>query len=432
MDSIIVNGGTELSGSIKISGAKNAALPIMAASLLTPEEITINNVPSLIDIETMHQLLTNHGALSKWSNKEEVKIKAQNIDNKVAPYDIVRKMRASIWALGPLLARFGHAEVSMPGGCAIGARLVDQHVSAMEALGAEVKTENGYIKAKCRQRLQGANFHFSKVSVGATINALLASTLAEGESIFTNCACEPEIIDLANFLNKMGADISGIGTNRLIIKGKKELGGAKHSLIADRIEAGTYIAAVASAGGELIIENIDYKYLINAIEQFKKIGLDITKLESNLNHTNISSDKIKVKKTDIILAADMETKPYPGFPTDLQAQYMAAVLKANGTSIITENIFENRFMHVPELVRMGADVKIDGHTAVVKGVSNLSGAEVMASDLRASSSLIIAAMGSSGISKIRRIYHLDRGYEKIEEKLQNCGIDIKREHGDKI
>lgn len=423
MDSILVKGGNKLNGIISISGAKNAALPIMNAALLSSEKIILKNIPRLVDINTMTELLTNHGAKYEWLGQNEISIDASDITSKKAPYDIVKKMRASFWVLGPLLARFGYAEVSMPGGCAIGARMVDQHIAVMEALGAKVKVKNGYVVAKTDGRLKACHYNFTKVSVGATINGLMAATLADGETILTNCACEPEIADLCNFLVKMGAKIKGIGTTKLIITGVENLSGTTHSIIGDRIEAGTYMAAVGITGGKLVLNGIDYSHIENIILQLKQSGINFKK---------ITEDKIEVEANSAVKSVDVQTSPYPGFATDLQAQYMALMAFAKGTSVISENIFENRFMHVPELIRMGANITIDGHTAIVRGEENLYGAEVMASDLRASSSLILAGLGAAGETKVRRIYHLDRGYENIVEKLRNCGAEISRIKGDNL
>jgi UDP-N-acetylglucosamine 1-carboxyvinyltransferase len=421
MDNILVRGGNKLNGSISISGAKNAALPMMAAGLLTDDKLTLQNTPRLADIKTMQDLLKNHGASCEWIDKNELIIDASQIVNKVAPYDIVRKMRASIWVLGPLLTRFGYAEVSMPGGCALGARLIDQHIAIMEALGATIRTQNGYIIAHTEKKLRGCHYNFTKVSVGATINGILASVLAEGETVLSNCACEPEIVDLSNMLNSMGANITGIGTQKLVIEGAKSLHGSNYRIIGDRIEAGTYMCAVAITGGEIIIKDIDYNLIENTILQLTQCGVEFKKLENNSIHV---SSKNRVK------AIDLHTHPFPGFSTDLQAQYMALMTFAEGSAIIAENIFENRFMHVPELCRMGAKITIEGHTAIVRGNKQLYGAEVMASDLRASSCLVIAGLGAEGNTKVRRVYHLDRGYENLVQKLQNCGADIARIHGD--
>lgn len=423
MDSILVKGGNRLNGSVVISGAKNAALPDMCAALLTDEDIILKNAPRLVDIETMHKLLQNHGCVSEWDGDNQIRINASNITSKTAPYDIVRKMRASIWVLGPLLARFGEAKVSMPGGCAIGARMIDQHIEVMKALGADVKIKDGYIYAKCDGKLKGADFLYEKVTVGGTINGILAAVLAEGETRLSNCCYEPEIRDLCLMLNKMGAKISGYGTSQLIIQGVEKLAGCTHEIIGDRIVAGTYIAAVGITGGEINLKNIDYDLFPNLINSFKLTGLKISK---------ISQDEIKIIADNRTKSHDISTAHYPGFHTDLQAQYMAMMTVADGSCLITENIFENRFMHVPELMRMGANIKIDGHSALVKGVDTLKGAEVMASDLRASSSLILAALGAEGESKIRRVYHLDRGYEKLEANLSNMGAEIERVKGDSV
>ncbi|NDB83490.1 MAG: UDP-N-acetylglucosamine 1-carboxyvinyltransferase [Alphaproteobacteria bacterium] len=421
MDSIIIHGGKKLHGVIRISGSKNAGLPIMAASILTPEEVLINNIPRLADISTMKSLIETIGAECQWTDQNTIKIIASNITSYIAPYDLVRKMRASIWLLGPLLARFGYAEVSMPGGCALGARMVDQHIAVMQALGAEISTQHGYITASCNGRLRGANYNFTKISVGATINGILAASLAEGATTLSNCACEPEIVDLCNMLNKMGASISGIGTNTLYIEGKQALHGCEHKLIADRIEAGTYMCALGIAGGKITLENIEPTLVDNTITQLQQVGIKFTFPRAGV---------IEVSCDEDIISKDIQTHPYPGFSTDLQAQYMALMTYAKGSAIISENIFENRFMHVPELCRMGANIVIDGHTAIVNGVGSLTGVEVMASDLRASSSLIIAGLNAEGLTKVRRVYHLDRGYEQLVEKLQACGVDIERVHGD--
>ncbi|MDX2049836.1 MAG: UDP-N-acetylglucosamine 1-carboxyvinyltransferase [Rickettsiaceae bacterium] len=422
MDSIIVKGGKTLKGSIKISGAKNASLPAMAACLLTKEEVILSNVPNLVDIDTMKALIANHGGLCKRTGKSEITVRSDTIENLIAPYDIVRKMRASFWVLGPLLARFGYAEVSLPGGCALGSRLVDQHLAVMEALGAKIKVKNGYIVASTKKKLKGAEYQFTKVTVGATINGILAAVLADGMTILKNCAIEPEIVDLSKLLNAMGAKISGIGTDILTIEGVKELFGCRHKIIADRIEAGTYMCAVGITGGKVILENIDYALVENTIQKLEETGMVFNKL---------SEDKIEVIGAKIITPSNVETETFPGFATDLQAQYTALMTIASGKSIIHETIYENRYMHVPELCRMGANIHIEGHKAIVNGVDELNGAEVMATDLRASSSLIIGGLRAHGQTKVRRVYHLDRGYENLVEKLRNCGAEIERVHGDK-
>ena len=423
MDSILVKGGNKLNGTISISGAKNAALPIMAACLLTEDKLHLSNVPRLVDITTMQELLHNHGSSCEWYDNANITLESSNITSYKSPYEIVRKMRASIWTLGPLLSRFGSAEVSMPGGCAIGARMIDQHLAVMKALGAKIKTKNGYIFAESIGRLRGCHFNFTKLSVGATINGILAASLAEGETVLTNCASEPEIIDLICVLNKMGAKITWLEPSKLVIQGVKSLHGTTHRLIGDRIEAGTFMCAVAICGGNIKLEGIDYSITENIILKLSEAGI---KFENN------EDGSIRVIADAKVKGVDMKTEAYPGFATDLQAQFMTMMTLAEGTSVVTENIFENRFMHVPELCRMGANIAIDGHTAIVRGVNELSGAEVMASDLRASSSLIIAGLAATGSTKVRRIYHLDRGYENIEQKLRNCGAEIERIKGDSV
>lgn len=418
MDSLLVRGGNQLNGEIEISGAKNAALPIFAASILTDKELIFSNVPStLTDIATMKKLLEELGVNVEISGKI-AKVRADKVDNFTAPYDIVRKMRASIWVLGPLLARFGEAKVSFPGGCALGARQVDLHIAGLEAMGAEINIDRGYIIAKAPKGLNGADFVFNKVSVGATINVLLAATLANGTTRLKNCAFEPEIQDLCNFLTKAGAKIKGVGTRDLEIEGVTSLQSVQYQIIGDRIEAGTYMIAGAITGGELLLKNIPYDINQNTVQQLRKNGIEI-------ENTN---NGILIKSDGKIIPADISTEPFPGFATDLQAQYMALMCVADGTCVVTENLFENRFMHVPELCRMGADIKIhnSGHSAIIRGKKGLIGSEVMASDLRASVSLIIAALVAEGETKVNRIYHLDRGYELLEEKLSACGADVER------
>lgn len=423
MESMLVEGGNPLIGTIDISGAKNASLPIMACSLLTEENIILSNIPDLTDIYTMKSLLAHHG--TKYSIHDgDITLKSDEISNFTAPYEIVRKMRASIWVLGPLLARFGKAKVSLPGGCALGARQIDLHLSGLGAMGANITLEDGYIIAESPERLKGVHFNFSKVSVGATITMIMAATLADGESKLMNCASEPEIIDMCNCLVNMGAIIEGIGTNNLVIHGKNKLHGAKHKVIADRIEAGTYMIAAAITGGEITLNNISYDIIENLALKLIESGTDII---HNENHIKVSN------KSSVIKPVNIETHPYPGFATDLQAQFMTLMTISEGTSIVTENIFENRFMHVPELVRMGADITINNHhNATIRGVKGLKSAEVMASDLRASVSLILAGLIARGETKIRRIYHLDRGYAHIEEKLRKCGAKIDRIKGDSV
>lgn len=420
-----MRGGKPIIGEINISGSKNASLPLMAVSLLTDENLVFTNIPKLSDISTMKQLLSNHGTeigILEEGDSFKLTLSSRKIDNFLAPYDIVRKMRASIWVLGPLLARFGRAKVSLPGGCAIGARQVDLHLSVMEALGATIAIENGYIVAESNGRLRGCNFEFTKQSVGATINAILAAVLAEGESNFINCAMEPEISDLCNCLSSMGAEIYGIGTTNLKIIGKEKLTGTEYSVLPDRIEAGTYMIATAATRGNVLLRGIKLNILENFVSYLKKSGVYIEEEQG----------AIRVKHSGEIKPVNISTEPYPGFATDLQAQFMTLMILANGKSEVQENIFENRFMHVPELCRMGANIIIKGNRAVVRGVPELKGAEVMASDLRASVSLVIAGLVATGETKIRRIYHLDRGYQSLEKKLANCGADIIRVTGDTV
>jgi UDP-N-acetylglucosamine 1-carboxyvinyltransferase len=426
MDSIVINGGKKLKGNISISGAKNASLPIMAASLLTDQALELTNLPILSDIDTMEELLSSHGAKIEKTlepnNSLSLKISCNNITNHKADYEIVRKMRASIWVLGPLVAKYGDARVSLPGGCAIGARQVDLHIAVLEALGAKISISEGYIHASSKKRLKACSFVFPVVSVGATINGILAATLADGTTHLSNCAKEPEIKDLCHCLVKMGAIIEGIGTDDLKIIGQKELTGAKHRILPDRIEAGTYMVAGAITKGDITLSGIDYEIVENVALKLMQAGILVT-------HTK---DNIRVKYDGVLKSVDMATHPYPGFATDLQAQFMSLMAIADSSSVITENIFENRFMHVPELCRMGAHITIDGNHAVVRGVSNLSGAEVMASDLRASVSLVLAGLAAEGTTKVRRVYHLDRGYQSLEAKLSACGADIVRVKGDSV
>ncbi len=420
-----MKGGKPLIGEIQVSGAKNATLPIMACALLTDQILTIHNVPKLTDIYTMKNLLKNHGATIEVINEHDkisLSIDCSKADNFVAPYDIVRKMRASVWVLGPLIAKFGYAEVSLPGGCAIGARQIDLHLQVLEAMGAKIEINNGYVKAKSKGRLIGTHFSFNKISVGATINAILAATLAKGETFLFNCAKEPEVVDLCHCLRVMGAEIEGISTNELRIIGKSYLNGATYQIMPDRIEAGTYMIASAITKGDLSIYGIDYSIIENLTLRLFEAGLDITALNNG----------VRVKYRDKLRPIDIQTQAYPGFATDLQAQFMSLMTLCEGASVITENIFENRFMHVPELCRMGANIAINGNSAIVRGVKFLSGAEVMASDLRASVSLVLAGLAARGETKVRRVYHLDRGYQLLEEKLSKCGAEILRVTGDTV
>ncbi|MBL6664968.1 MAG: UDP-N-acetylglucosamine 1-carboxyvinyltransferase [Rickettsiales bacterium] len=428
MKKLIVKGGNTLKGTIKIAGAKNAALPLMAATILTEETVTLTNVPHVSDIATMVNLLvdlgvdvTCDGTDKECGNEGRVLIfDSKNLTNHIAPYELVSKMRASIFILGPLLARLKKAKVSLPGGCAIGTRPVDIHLKAMEALGAKIKISKGYVEAHAPDGLKGAEINFEKISVGATENTMMAATLAKGETILKNAACEPEIVDLANCLKSMGAKIEGAGTPQIKITGVKKLHKAKHKIIADRIEAGTYAIAAAITNGHLKLQNIDLWVLDGVREELEKAGLSI----------KVNKDKeIEVKMSSkTINPVSISTQPFPGFATDMQAQFMSLMTIANGASTIEETIFENRFMHVLELVRMGADIESHGSVAVVKGVKKLNGAEVMATDLRASVSLVLAGLVAKGQTVINRLYHLERGYERIAEKLVACGADIKIEY----
>jgi UDP-N-acetylglucosamine 1-carboxyvinyltransferase len=424
MDKVRVTGGNPLVGVIDISGAKNAALPLMAASLLSAGPLKLFNMPHLVDIATMANLLVQHGVgfeldgVSKQggSSGQVITLNAENITSFEAPYSIVRKMRASVLVLGPLLARFGQAKVSLPGGCAIGTRPIDLHLKALEQMGAVIELEEGYINAHVKGRLKGADIYFDKVSVGASENILMAATLADGQTIMRNAAKEPEVTDLANCLVAMGAKIEGIGTDTLVINGVKKLHGAEYSVISDRIEAGTYMIAAAITDGDIEIRGIDADIMRSTIAKLEEAGVSITE----------TKDGMRVKrKNGGIHSVNVTTEPYPGFPTDMQAQFMALMCIADGTSIINETIFENRYMHVSELSRMGADIVVEGHTAIVKG-KPLKAAEIMATDLRASVSLVLAALVADGTTKIGRMYHIDRGYERIEEKLAVVGADIDR------
>ncbi|WP_415233321.1 UDP-N-acetylglucosamine 1-carboxyvinyltransferase [Pseudorhodobacter sp.] len=419
MDSILVRGGGELNGVIPIAGAKNACLTLMPATLLTEEPLTLTNAPRLSDIRTMTELLGSLGAeVASLQGGQVLAMSSHDITNHTADYDIVRKMRASILVLGPMLARYGHAVVSLPGGCAIGARPVDLHLQALEALGAELELREGYVHAKAKGgRLRGGMIDFPMVSVGATENALLAASLAKGTTVIKNAAREPEIVDLAQCLRRMGAQIEGEGTSIITIQGVDRLGGATHPVVTDRIELGTYMLAPAICGGEVecLGGRID---LVGAFcEKLDAAGVSVEETERGL--------KVK-RKNGRVNAVDVTTEPFPGFPTDLQAQMMALLCTANGTSVLEERIFENRFMHAPELIRMGARIDVHGGQATVTGVDKLKGARVMATDLRASVSLILAALAAEGETVVSRVYHLDRGYERVEEKLGACGAHIER------
>jgi UDP-N-acetylglucosamine 1-carboxyvinyltransferase len=422
MDKICIRGGVPLEGVISISGAKNAALPLMAASLLTSDILTLKNVPVLADIATMENLLTQHGvAVTRGGNGADsghvLELSAEHITSSTAPYDLVRKMRASVLVLGPLVARCGRARVSLPGGCAIGTRPVDLHIKGLQRLGAEVELREGYIDARAPKGLKGSEIVFPSVSVGATENLLMAATLADGETLLINAAREPEIVDLADCLVAMGARINGIGTDRLRILGVARLHGTTHSIIPDRIETGTYIMAAAATDGEVRLTGTRLELVASVARILDAAGVEVTE----------TADGISVhRRAERLEGVDVMTEPYPGFPTDLQAQVMALMTTANGASMITETIFENRFMHVPELARMGANINVHGASALVRGVPQLMGAPVMATDLRASVSLVVAGLAAVGETVINRVYHLDRGYERLEEKLAGCNARIER------
>src|SRR5262245_16721722 len=420
MDRIRIVGGRPLKGSISISGAKNAALPLMAACLLSDKPLTLTNLPALADIKTLTQLLEQHG-VKVTQGDHTVTMHAAEIPNTVAPYDIVRRMRASVLVLGPLLTRFGNAVVSMPGGCAIGTRPIDLHLGALEKMGAKIHIGRGYIHAEAPKGLRGAHIKFEKVSVGATENVLMAATLAKGETVIENAAREPEVSDLAKCLVAMGAKMEGIDTDKLVVKGVPRLEGATHKVVADRIEAGTYAMAAAVTHGDIMLEGAEPAHLTSLSEVLRKTGSEVEETKTG----------VRVRANGKITGADVMTEPFPGFPTDLQAQYMALMSVSDGAAMITEPIFENRYMHVPELARMGANITIHGSSALVRGVKNLIGAEVMATDLRASSSLVLAGLAADGETIINRVYHLDRGYENLEKKLAACGAEIERLSGGK-
>ncbi len=415
MDKLLVTGGPRLTGEVRISGAKNAALPLLCAALLTPEPLTFTNVPRLNDVRTMQQLLRQMGVAIGAATAGEITLDARTIDWPLAPYELVKTMRASILALGPLLARCGEARVSLPGGCAIGQRPVEQHVRGLEAMGAQIDVEHGYINARA-PRLRGATVRFDMVTVTGTENLLMAATLAEGTTVLENAAQEPEVVDLARCLARMGARIEGAGTSRVVIEGVPALHGASHRIMPDRIETGTFLAAVAATGGDAALLDADASTLAAVIGMLRAAGAEIS----------MRADAIHVSRKAPLQAVRFETAPYPGFPTDMQAQMMALAARAQGTTEITETIFENRMMHVQELRRLGAQIEVDGNTARVHGVEKLTGANVMATDLRASACLVIAGLIAEGDTLIDRIYHLDRGYERIEEKLSGLGAAIRR------
>jgi UDP-N-acetylglucosamine 1-carboxyvinyltransferase len=429
MDRIRIRGGNKLNGAIEISGAKNAALPLMITALLTPETLTLHNVPRLVDVLRLQKILGNHGVDIMTAGKragqnghagETLRISAKTIVDTTAPYDLVSRMRASFWVLGPLIARIGEAKVSLPGGCAIGTRPVDMHLMAIEKLGATCDVEGGYVIAKAKKGLRGAHISFAKVSVGATHAALMTAVLAHGDTIIENAATEPEIGDVAECLVKMGAKIEGIHTRELRVTGVTSLKGTDHTVISDRIEAGTYAMAAGMAGGDVLLRGARADTLENVIITLQRSGVTV----------ETTNDGIRVKRNgSALMPVDVTTDPFPGFPTDLQAQFMGLMTKAKGTSHIRETIFENRFMHVQELARLGADIHLHGDMAEVRGVKKLTGAEVMATDLRASVSLVIAGLVAEGETMLHRVYHLDRGFEALEEKLSACGADVVRISG---
>jgi UDP-N-acetylglucosamine 1-carboxyvinyltransferase len=418
MDKFVIRGGNALQGNIRISGAKNAALPCMAAALLTDEPVILENVPQVRDIETTRRLLAAMGAeveLGYGRAQHRTTICCGKLATPEASYELVKTMRASTLVLGPLVARMKRARVSLPGGCAIGARPIDQHIMGLERLGAQIRQEHGYVEAAA-ERLHGAEIIFDKITVTGTEDLMMAAALAEGESVLENCAREPEVVDLAELLNRMGARIEGAGTQQIRIRGVGRLHGARHRVIPDRIEAGTFLIAGAICPGELTVANCEPRHLAALLSKLRQAGVS---LESG-------PDWVRVTGGGTLKATDMSTEEYPGFPTDMQAQYMALMTQAEGSAVITENIFENRFMHAQELVRMGGHIKIDGSRAVVRGRTPLSAAAVLASDLRASASLVLAALVADGETIIDRVYHIDRGYEHIEEKLRGAGAEIKR------
>jgi UDP-N-acetylglucosamine 1-carboxyvinyltransferase len=420
MDRFKITGGLPLKGEVQVSGAKNAALPILCASLLTKEPLRLTNVPQLRDVSTMKKLLAQMGteitvAAQPGDGQESLKLVSDAMTHLQAPYELVKTMRASVLVLGPMLARFGEALVSLPGGCAIGQRPVDQHIKGLTAMGAEIQIEHGYIKAQAK-KLRGARIVTDMVTVTGTENLMMAAVLAEGTTVIDNAAREPEVVDLANCLIAMGAHIEGAGTDRIVIHGVEQLHGADHAVMADRIEAGTFLCAVAATGGDVMVLGARSDMMGATVEKLREAGIGLTETDQGIRVTAQTRPK----------AFNFRTAPFPGLATDMQAQLMAVAAIANGTSIITETIFENRFMHVQELRRLGADIEVDGHTAIVKGVAGLSGARVMATDLRASAGLVIAGLVADGETEIDRIYHLDRGYDRMEEKLRRLGARVTR------
>jgi UDP-N-acetylglucosamine 1-carboxyvinyltransferase len=430
MDRIRIEGGRKLHGTIPISGAKNATLPLMIASLLTEQTLVLDNVPRLADVNILQRILGNHGVDIMVGGKrpgetqydgQTLHISAERVIDTTAPYELVSRMRASFWVIGPLLARFGEAKVSLPGGCAIGTRPVDFLLMALERLGAKIEIDGGYVIARAGKGLQGGEIVFPKVTVGGTHTALMAASLANGTSVIENAAREPEIADVAACLNKMGAKISGAGSAQIVVEGVAKLNGARHRVLPDRIETGTYAMAVAMAGGDVMLENARAELLQNGLDVLAQAGLEYNETNRGLRVARNGGELQPVEVT---------TEPFPGFPTDLQAQLMALMTRADGSSRITETIFENRFMHVQELARFGARIQLDGETATIEGVDRLKGAPVMATDLRASVSLVIAALAAEGETMVNRVYHLDRGFERLEDKLSACGAAIERISGE--
>jgi UDP-N-acetylglucosamine 1-carboxyvinyltransferase len=426
MDRISITGGVKLQGSIPISGAKNAALPLMTATLLTDDGVTLDNVPRLSDVTQLLRILSNHGVDHKIAGRlagqttetgQTIDLSARQIVDTTAPYELVSRMRASFWVIGPLLGRMGKAKVSLPGGCAIGTRPVDFYLQALERLGVTIEIEAGYVIAEAKHGLKGAEIFFPKVTVGATHTAMMAAVLANGKSVLHNAAREPEVVDLADLLNKMGAKITGAGTSTIEIEGVSRLHGARHSVLPDRIETGTYAMAVAMTGGDVLLENARYDLLKAAFDVLQRVGITVEKKDNGIRIMRNGAG---------LLPTDVTTEPFPGFPTDLQAQFMALMCKADGVSHIRETIFENRFMHVQELARLGARIRLDGDMAVIEGVKHLTGAQVMATDLRASVAMVIAGLAAEGETVVHRVYHLDRGFEALEKKLQRCGAQVER------
>jgi UDP-N-acetylglucosamine 1-carboxyvinyltransferase len=413
-----IQGGKPLEGTVKISGAKNAALPAMAAALLTNELVHLQNIPRVRDIITMAQLLAHMRASVQSPDlpPSDMTIQAETISHREAPYELVKTMRASVLTLGPLVARFGYAKVSLPGGCAIGARPIDLHIQALEKMGAQISIDHGYVEARTK-RLRGAEIHFDKITVTGTENIMMAAALADGESVLSNAALEPEITDLADLLIKMGAKVEGAGTSTIRIRGVERLHGTMHAIIPDRIETGTFVVAAAITGGELVLTGCEPKHLAAVFDKLVACGVELR---------DEGSGTLRVRATKGLRAADVTTEEYPGFATDMQAQFMTLATQATGTSVITETIFENRFMHASEMTRMGANIAVDGRQATVHGPTPLSGATVIASDLRASASLVLAGLVASNTTWIDRVYHIDRGYERIEEKLRSVGARIER------